>query len=473
MFNSRSRLLIVLMSLFLIIGAVPALAQTQCTAASPCEIEFWQAFSDHRLDWLLDATERFNQLYPQYNVTVTQQESYGTIINNLVLANEENGDVPEIAQVVETASQFALDSGFFKFANDIIAGRTEILGQVVNFEDFVPIVRSYYTFDGRWASVPFNTSTPIMYNNMTILNEAGITEPPRTWSELLAACEQLQPLMNDGRIEGCATWWSDNWSFQHYLAQQNEYLVNNENGRAGRATEYVLTSPAALAVANFYRDFYERGFFVRTEDASAAFVSQSAPIYLTSSAGARFYQEAANESGFTLQTSPMIYNDAVEYAGNYIGGATLWISNGLETEIEDGAMAYLLFLSNTENSASWHTASGYVPVRTSGVELLQSLSPGNNIFWNLAEQRREDIPVANWFEANPNFLTGSDQLAAADINNATLGAVVGTMLEAEQIIQRSLDDIMFNGRDAMEALSATEAEINEALAEYNLLYAGS
>ena len=44
---------------------------------------------------------------------------YGTIITNYTLAREE-GNYPEILQVVDFALQFAVDTGWFAYAEDIM-----------------------------------------------------------------------------------------------------------------------------------------------------------------------------------------------------------------------------------------------------------------------------------------------------------------------------------------------------------------
>src|SRR5262249_8505810 len=149
-------------------------------------------------------------------------------------------------------------------------------------------------------------------------------------------------------------------------------------------------------------------------------------IYLNSSAGARGIMAAAAEQKVNIVTSPFVYNEAKGYTGNILGGATMWVSDGLDKEVEDGAMAFLLWWSNTENAASWHTASGYVPIRNSSLDLLKNLKPGNNILWNIKDKKREDIPVANWFEANPAFATATNQLNASKDTPATRGALLGT-----------------------------------------------
>ncbi len=150
----------------------------------------------------------------------------------------------------------------------------------------------------------------------------------------------------------------------------------------------------------------------------------------------------------------------------------MWITDGLDPEVEEGAMAFLLFLNNTVNSASHHTASGYVPIRNSSVELLQNLEPGNELFWDVETNSRIDIEGSNWFETNPNFLTASEQLAASNVNNATAGAKFGTFRESRDFIEAAMEEIMLNDAEPLPILESTKGEVDALLEEYNLLYVG-
>ena len=53
MFNRMLALVFVVVLAFAVV--VPATAQTTCTPEAPCQLEAWIAFSDHRLDWAVDA----------------------------------------------------------------------------------------------------------------------------------------------------------------------------------------------------------------------------------------------------------------------------------------------------------------------------------------------------------------------------------------------------------------------------------
>jgi sn-glycerol 3-phosphate transport system substrate-binding protein len=139
------------------------------------------------------------------------------------------------------------------------------------------------------------------------------------------------------------------------------------------------------------------------------------------------------------------------WTGNLIGGASLWLSNGLDTTTEDGALAFMLFLNNTENAADWHRVTGYLPITYSAVELLES---------------------EGWFEENPNFRTAFDQINDSTVTPATSGALLGTFRETRDIVTQAIEDLMLQGGDAAERLATASSDANALLEEYNQLYTG-
>ncbi len=256
-----------------------------------------------------------------------------------------------------------------------------------------------------------------------------------------------------------------------------QYLVNNENGRAERADEVLLTTDEMMSIAEFYRDLYENDYYVYTgtrrdwTGTRQLFGNGQVAFALFSSASARGVVEDAAAAGFEVETGFLVRNGEYDWTGNILGGATMWITDGLAPEVEEGAMAFLLFFNNTENSASWHTASGYVPIREFSVELLQEVPEGNQLFWDVEANERAPIEVANWYEANPNFLTASEQLGESTVNNATAGAKFGTFRETRDLIETGMEDIMLNGRDPQAVMGDVKEEADTLLEEYNFLYA--
>jgi sn-glycerol 3-phosphate transport system substrate-binding protein len=133
-----------------------------------------------------------------------------------------------------------------------------------------------------------------------------------------------------------------------------------------------------------------------------------------------------------------------------IGGASLWLSSGLSTEVEDGALTFLVYFTNPENAADWHKISGYIPITNAAIKLLED---------------------EGWFDENPNSRVASDQLAASQATTATAGAIVGAFPAIRNEVTAAIEDVLVNGTDVTEALTKAQDNANALLEEYNLLNA--
>lgn len=441
------KLLVLCLALMLALAVAPAFAQ------EPIEVKFWHIFQDeNRKNWTQGVADAFNAQFPQYNVVPEAFESYEVLLDAATQALEQ-GNAPALLQYFEVATQNARDLGYFKPVADALGDRTELNGLQVNFDDFIQPVVNYYTLDGKFTSFPWNSSSPILYTNTGLLEAAGIEAPPATWQELEAACEAILAL--DDAPDYCVTWPNHGWFFEQWMAQQDAPLANNDNGRAARATEVLLTSDAAINIATWWQEMYNKGYFYYSgtqrdwTSVEQAIQTSQVAFAITSSADARNITEAATGNNINLVTSRMPYDGETPWTGNLIGGASIWLLDGLTPEVEDGALTFLLFLTDTENAASWHQATGYLPIRQSAVDLLES---------------------EGWFETNPNFFTASDQINNSSLTVATSGALIGTFNETRNIVTQAIEDLMLQGGDPAERMATAKADADALLADYNALY---
>jgi sn-glycerol 3-phosphate transport system substrate-binding protein len=354
------------------------------------------------------------------------------------------------------ATQDARDSGYFKSIAAALAGRDEINGIPVDMDDYVQPVIAYYSLDGEFTSMPWNTSSAIWFSNMNILADAGVEAPPATWAELDAACEAIMAL--DNAPEYCWTFPNHGWFFEQWLAQQNAEFANNGNGRDARATEVTFNNEAGLAIMRWLDEQADKGYLYYSgaqggnawSTVDQAFLGQQVAMAAYSSSDTRVYTETGAENGFEVVASFMPYNDETGWTGNLIGGASLWLVDGLDPEVEDGALTFLLYFTNTENQAEWAQITGYFSVRQSSVELLES---------------------EGFFEANPNFRVAPDQIAQSTITPATSGALVGGFNGIRNVVTQAVDTVLLTDEDPQAVLDAAAAEANAILEEYNLLNA--
>ena len=444
---------------FVVVMAVVALmlalmAVVPVFAQEPIEIPVWIAFTDaSRLGWAQEKAAEFNEAFPQYNVVVTGYDNYENLFTATALAAEQ-GSLPAIVQYFEVATQNARDSGYFKAIAEALGDRTEVNGVAFNLDDIVGPVSAYYTLDGQFTSMPWNTSSAIWFSNMNYLTAAGIDTPPATWAEVDAACEAIMAL--DNAPQYCWAWPNHGWFFEQWLAQQDGLYANNGNGRDERATEVAFNSDAGLAILNFLKDQHNKGYlyYAGTQGGASwdsvdqAFGGQQVAMAAYSSSDTTLYTQMGVDNGFEVVASFLPYNEATGWTGNLIGGASLWLTNALSPEAEDGALTFLAWFTNTENSADWHKTTGYIPLRNSSVELLTS---------------------EGYFEANPNQTVAFDQLNQSTVTPATSGALLGTFPGTRNIVTQAIDTVLLSDADPATVLADAAAEANTQIEEYNLL----
>lgn len=446
---------LVFLSIVLVMVMALAVPASPIGAQEKTRVDVWIAFQDWRLDWTNEVAAEFNAMFPQYEVVITGFLSYEELLTRAVLAAEQ-GELPAVVHYFEAGTQDARDSGWYKPIADALADRTEINGLSVDLDDFIGVVRDYYTLDGRFTSMPWNTSSAIMFSNMSYLNAAGIETPPATWDEVTAACEKIMAL--DNAPEYCFTFPNHGWFFEQWLAQQNALYVNNGNGREARATEVAFNSEAGVAILQWLDDLYNKGYLYYSgaqggdswTPVDQAFETQQVAMAAYSSSDTTAYTKMGVDHGFVTVASFLPYNDDTGWTGNLIGGATLWLVDGLDPAVEEGALTFLVYLTNTENAADWHKITGYIAIRNSANELLEA---------------------EGWFEQDPNQTIAARQLAESTVTPATSGALVGGFGAIRNLVTAAIDRVLLTDDDPAAVLDEAAAEANVIIEEYNLLNA--
>ena len=407
-------------------------------------IEFWYAFSDDaRSGWIEDRITEFNeQLQSEgrdFEVVGERKGSYRETLDAAVLAARQ-GTPPHLVQLFEVGSQLAIDTGIFEPIGNV--------GDGIDLSDYIEPVINYYTIDGAVNSIPFNSSSPVLYANLDLMNEAGVEGLPGTYDQVIEACEKVTAA---GLEASCIGFNLHSWFFEQWMAQQGAPLVNNDNGRSDRATEVLLTSEPAKAIVNWIKELNDNGYYTYTgnlEDWSgsdAIFTNQQAVFHITSTADLGNITAATQEAGFEVGVGALPIADGVERNGVVIGGASVWLTTGHSDEELEAAKEFALYMTSPENMVTWHELTGYYPVRNSSVDLLTQ---------------------EGWFEENPNYTVAFDQLLETVPNTATAGALLGSFLETRTFIEEAIQKVL-NGTEVDAALEEAKRQADAALQEYN------
>ena len=233
------------------------------------------------------------------------------------------------------------------------------------------------------------------------------------------------------------------------MAEQGALLVNNNNGRDGRATEVLLTSDAAKNIVNWIKTLNDNGYYTYTgtledwDGSDAIFTEGQVMFHITSTANIGNIVEAA--SGFEVDTAPLPIPAESERTGVIVGGASVWVMEGHPEDELTAARDFILYMTNTENMESWHKLTGYFPVRNSSVDALEQ---------------------EGWFTENPRFEVAFDQMLSTETVPATAGALMGPFPEIRTIIEEAIQKVL-NGQEVDAALEEAKRLADNALEQYN------
>ena len=88
-----------------------------------------------------------------------------------------------------------------------------------------PNIAAYYTTEDGLYSMPFNSSTPLLYYNKDMFEAAGITEVPTSLDQIAEVGDQLKEKAGTQEVLAMSVY---GWWFEQFLCKQDLYKQNME-----------------------------------------------------------------------------------------------------------------------------------------------------------------------------------------------------------------------------------------------------
>lgn len=412
-------------------------------ASGPVTIDFWHGMTAENETTLEALTDEYNASQDRVQVNLVYQGSYDETAQQYFAA-ARGGELPSLVQMEETRLQMAIDS------QTMLPVQACIEADGYDTSDHLPVVIDQYTVEGQLWPMPFNTSGPVLYYNTTMFDTVGLTDDdvPTTLNELRTVSEQV--VSSGAAPYGFALELSP-WYLEQWFAMAGEPLVDNDNGRTGRATTTNIDSETGQMIFAFVDDMVEDGLATNigrnTSAVDALLAIANEDVAMT------FGTSAALGSILSVLESGQFPDVGVGVAplpgptggGILVGGAAIWLVEREQTDAEQAAAwDYVRFLNQPEQQATWHTGTGYMPIR----------------------QAATDLPeVAELWADQPFFRVAYDQLLASEA--AFGGPVVGDYAGMRDAIVQGLERMLLQDI-APEVVTAEVAEAAEAAIEaYN------
>ncbi len=406
------------------------------------EIEWWHAMGGALGQKVNQIASDFNASQSEYVIKPVYKGTYPETMTSAVAAFRAKNQ-PAIVQVFEvgTASMMGAKKAVFP-----VYQLMEKTNEPFDPNSYLSTVTAYYTTsDGKMISLPFNSSTPVLYYNKALFKQAGIEQPPKTWKEMGAVSQKL---LDAGVKCGFTTTWQSWTQIENFGARNNLPIVTKNNGFDGTDTAFLFNQAPFVAHIQRMADWSKSGIFKyggRQSDAMPLFYTQECAMVMESSAGFAGIKE--NMKGVDIGVSQLPYDDTLvaKPANSIIGGASLWVMAGRPDAEYNGVAKFFTYLSSPEVQADWHQATGYLPVTKAAYALTQQ---------------------QGFYQQNPGADTAILQMTTSDSTANSKGLRFGNFLQTREIVDEELEKVWSGKQSAQAALDNAVKRGNEQLRRF-------
>ncbi|WP_293807198.1 sn-glycerol-3-phosphate ABC transporter substrate-binding protein UgpB [uncultured Bosea sp.] len=422
---------------FALAGASPALAQT--------EIQWWHALTGANNDVVVKLSEDFNASQKDYKVVPVYKGSYPDTLNAGIAAFRA-GQAPHILQVFEVGTGTMMSAkGAIKPVHEVM----KEAGEKFDPNAYLPAITGYYsTAKGDMLSMPFNSSSMVMWYNKDAFKKAGLdpAKPPKTWPETFEAAKKLKAAGYDkcGVSNAWATW----ANIEQFGAWHNVALSTKVNGMAG--FDAVLNFNKSPAFLKHWTNLVELqkdktyDYSGRTNNGEGRFTSGECPIFLTSSG---FFGNVKANAKFDWGNAPMPYYPDVQGApqNSIIGGASLWVMGGKKPAEYKGVAKFFTFLSDVDRQVKLHTESGYLPITKAAYE---------------------KVKASGFYKDKPYLETPILELTNKTPTDNSKGLRYGSLVQIRDIWSEELEAALNGQKSPQAALDAAAERGNQMLRQF-------
>ncbi len=424
------------------LAAVPAIGR----AADKTKIVWWHAMTAALGDVVNHLVDAFNQSQDAIELQAIYKGGYADVLTATIAAFRA-GQAPHLAQIFEVGTGSMLAAGK---ATKQVWELAKETGVALDPKAYIPAVRGYYSLpDGRMASMPFNSSTAVMWYNKDAFRQAGLDpeKPPATWQDVVKAAQAIKA-KNAAEIPMTSSWLS--WiQLEQYSALHNIPFASKSDGFDGLDAQLEISSKPHVKHMQRLLDMAKDGTFKyagRDNQPDQLQLSGKAGIFFNSSAlRGDMVKSAKFDWGMAyLPYDPEIIKSPIN---SIIGGASLWTMTAPNRTAADykAVATFLQFLGKPENDAYWHQHTGYVAVTLPGFELTQKQG-------YYEKNTYADLPVR--------------QLTRGTVTNNSRGLRLGRLVEIRNIIYEEMEKAFQGNQTAQQAMDNAASRGNKVLREF-------
>lgn len=426
-----------------LLAAAAATALMTTAASAATEIQWWHAFTGRLGELVAEQIETFNESQDTYTIVGSHKGNYSETLNAGIAAFRA-GEQPHILMVFEVGTATMMGAkGAIKPVFELMAESSKDFDP----DAYLSAVKGYYTTtDGKMLSLPYNSSTPVLYVNKDALKEAGLNPDMdlSTWQNVGAA---LDVLKESGHECPLTTAWQSWVHLENLSAWHDVPFATKDNGFAGTDTELAFNGPLQVAHIGQMGEWAKDGKFIyagRRNEGGARFRAGECAFFTESSAGYAGVKKEA-EFDFAIRPLPHWVTAAGAPQNTIIGGASLWVMEGHEADEYAGVAEFMNFLSTAEIQSKWHQDTGYLPITNAAATLTKK---------------------QGFYDENPGTDVAGMQMTGKAPTPNSKGLRLGSFDQIRGIIDEELEAVWSGDKSAQDAMDSAVKRGNVLLRRF-------
>ncbi|MEQ8717938.1 MAG: ABC transporter substrate-binding protein [Acidimicrobiales bacterium] len=411
-------------------------------AEGSVEITLWHSMSGSNEEAINSLAAAYNASQDRVRVETAFQGTYDENREKYIGTVRGGGDKPEVIQLSEVSAQIMVDSRSIVAVQDCVDASGYDLG------GFLPGLVDQFRIEGVLWSLPFQLSNPVVYYDRNDFVAAGLDPDdfPETFAEFLDAARTL---VASGAVETAIALDIDSWLIEQWIAKSGTPVVDNGNGRDGRATQANLDTPIAAEIFDLYATLTREGLLDNTgrstDDAldkylAVAFGTAAMTIGTSASLG-QIYTQLGAFPDIEIGVAPL---PGPTNGGITAGGGSLYLVEDTDPAERAAVWDFMTWLNEPDQQVEWSNLTGYIPTQVAA---------------------QDDPELAALWSERPGYRVAFDQLASQGPD--ALGfPVMGDYPGFREAVEQALEDLV-EGLDPAEALARAQSEATEAIEAYN------
>lgn len=388
---------------------------------------------------ILGLIDSFNEAHP--NITVTGQgvdsAQSASSVQQQVLA----GDPPDIGQMVFNTMSFSAGSLGGANLSEVVGTEKleEHFGGEYPFHERAKVLAD---LDGSTYGIPYVFSTPVLWINESLLEEAGVdpaSMDTSSWDSVSEIAEQVtdhtgEPsvanpcVLNGGRGQWC---------------MQSMFLSNGARVLSEDRSTIEFGSDAAVDTVQVFKTMYEDGILTNEDEMSQneAFARGDQYAFLvTSSAMQSTFMQGADTNDWTLNADVLPQFEDQPAVPTNSGSALVMFSQ--DPKKQAAAWEFMKWMTSPEAYEQIATGIGYLPLRSSMTE--------------------EGGPLYDFVQENPLVEPNLEQL---DNLSPWVSYPGDQYARVDEILATAIEDSVFQGADPAQRMPEAAARSQDLIEE--------